>query len=191
MSRNAKIILFVIGGAAGLILCLCAAVYLGLRSAGKAVEKAISYDPTQVAQVAAGIATFQLPPGYQAAAMDFFGLYRGIVAQRGQGEVIMLVQIPGLDEQNQEGFRQQLEQNLQAQAGGQNYRMQLVQQAHTTIRGQKVLLTVFKGVSDDGDEFRSLFCAFPGEEGMVMLAVLAPLASWDVKELNRFINSIQ
>ena len=79
MSRNNKIILAIVAVLLGLCMCVCIAGVLLAGSAGWLIQTAVVTDPAKVAPLAAGIADYDPPPGYQQAGVNFLGIYKGVV----------------------------------------------------------------------------------------------------------------
>jgi hypothetical protein len=195
MSRNAKLIIGIIGSF--VVLCLCAGVlaFFVFRSATPLLEQAVSMteDAAEVAAIASGIVDYSLPAGYQEAfGMSFFNF--DIVAfssSASRRHMIMLMQMPpgaGLDQADME---RQMEQSLQQQMGRRNYRVQVVDEITTTIRDQPVTLTVSEGTDDEGTAIRQVAGVFEGKNGVVLLMIMGPQQGWDQAGIDAFIASLR
>ena len=195
MSRNATLIIGIIGSF--LVLCLCASVLavFVFRSATPLLEQAVSVteDSAEVAAIANEIVDYSLPAGYREAfGMSFFNF--DIVAfstSASPHHMIMLMQMPQGAGRNQAEMERQLEQSLQQQMGRRNYQVEVVDEITTTIRDQPVVLTVSEGTDDEGTAIRQIAGIFEGKNGVALLMVMGPQRSWDQAGTDAFIASLR
>lgn len=194
MSRNAKIILGVLGGLFLLCVCTSIAGWFALRRAGEALESSVTEEPAEVAALAEQIVEYELPPGYQEAfGMSLFSFDMVAFAPIGgdNGPSIMLMQLPPSVQMDQEEMERQLEQAMQNpnQQNAQN--MQIVEERTITIRGQDVPLVTREGSTDDGGSLRQSTALFMGKKGTTMLMIAGSPEVWDQELLDTFIASLE
>ena len=150
MSRNAKIVIGVIG--ALLMVCLCGAVAMFglLGSLGITAARAVELNPVQVDAAASNIADFQLPPGYKSEAAINLADYQFVSYAPGDGHShIMFVQAPSSANLDQTALEEYLRQAAQSRGYDRHSRTQIVGQKQATIRGQAVTLAIQEGTNSD------------------------------------------
>lgn len=194
MSRNAKIILGLVGGA--LVLCLCGgiAAWYSLQRIGRAVEEnMVIDDPARAAESARSMIDFDLPPGYRAEGfMDMFVAKMAIIGGRQNQPVIMIMEWPAGMEIDDEEARLQAQQSIQQSYGQGGFSMRPVAEQTTPIRGVQATVWTFDGVDENGVEMRQMFTSlFPGKNGSVMVFIVGAKSNWDQAIANTFINSIR
>lgn len=184
MVRNSKALIAILSGL--LVLCMCGNgfLYLAWRVSGE-----VSTDATAVA---AQIATYTAPAGYK----EDIGLrIRDLslvgLTNRSTGGMIFLAQLPMDPNVEQEELERQLTQAVQQRNGGASKNMQVVGYREAEIRGQRVNLTVSEGHDAAGDAVRQLAGIFQGENGVVMLMIMAPVERWNQHSIDAFIASIR
>jgi hypothetical protein len=192
MSRNTKLILGVLGTIVLLGVCACVLMLFALREAGEVVSESVKIDPTEAVALAADIADFELPPGYELGAMDFFGFYKAVIASSESSDkpVIALVQMPSEAEIEQEEFKQAVERQL-AREGYEQLTWEPVDEITSQIRGEEVNFIVYQGSDESGGSFRRIYSGFPGKDGLVFLMIMGPTDGWDQAEVEAFIRSIR
>ncbi len=195
MSRNTKIVLGIIGGL--FILCICAGVvaFLALRSAGPLVERAmtVTEKPEEVTDIAQGIVDYTLPAGYsEQFGMSFFGFDVAAFGSAGPAkQMIMLMQFPESAGLSQAEMEQQMQQATERQMGRRNYQLPVVGETTTTIRDQRITLTIREGTDSDGTAIRQVSGVFQGKSGIVMLMIMGNRQNWDQEAVDAFIASLR
>ncbi len=195
MTRNTKIIVGILTGLA--VVCICAAAgaaafgLVAVNRVAKYVEENMSEDPAAVSTSAAAIAAFDLPDGYQPGfTMDIAGM-KMVAFTRNEDAVIMFMQVPTSMQADPEMMQQQMERAFQSQFNVGSSQMKVVDHIETEIKGQPATLTISEATPDNGSPQRQLTTTFNGDNGLVMLMMMAPAGTWDQAEVDAFIGSIR
>jgi hypothetical protein len=192
MSRNAKIIIGVVG--ALVLVCVLGAIatFAIVGSLGFAVARTVETNPAQVSVAANHIADFDLPSGYQPeASIDFGGYVFVSYAPRDGHSHIMFVQAPASANLDQAALEQYVQQAAQTRGYNRQTRTQVVGQRQATICGQAVTLVVQEGTNSDGAANRSLSGVFRGKGGPTLVSVESPISRWNQEEVDAFLASIR
>lgn len=194
-TQGMKILLIILGVAVGLSV-ICAVISLASITllgavVGSAAVLSTEKDPAAVGAIAADIADFTPPPGYQSQyGMQLWG-FSLVAYDPGDGHShLILMQVPerfGLD-------RTALEQQMRRMSRpqdryGQN-EPQIVDQKQVQIRGQEVTLLTGEGVNHDGQPYREVSAIFQGKGGPALVVFETPVASWDQATVDAFLASI-
>ena len=193
MNRNLKIALIILGVIIVLCLCTCAVGLVAFQYLGRTMGNMVSTDPTQAAQVASQIATFETPPGFNAGSMEFFGFQA--VFLHGSGSqadtTIIMMQFPQAMALSQEQMRQQVETFANQQAGPLGLNLSSVGEQEVEVKGQSVTFSVLEGQSEGGSTYRQWAGIFDGNGGPTFLTITAPVDEWDQDLIENFLASIQ
>jgi hypothetical protein len=190
MSRNAKIAFAVLG--ALFICCACAGAgaFFALRSASRAFVT----DQAELETIAANVAAYDLPPGYdELFGMRFFGfeiIALGSPALSTQ-PLIMLMNIPAGAGLGQAELERQMAQALRQQEGLQNLELAAVGETTVKIRDQNVTLTIREGSDAGGVAYRQVSGIFRGQSGPALLMIQGPQQGWDQGLIDSFVASIR
>ncbi len=193
MDRTTKII-GIVGGLVILCLCICIVGAVGMRMAGPLMQQmaTMTEDPQEVAQIAKGMVDYQLPHGYhEQFGMSVFGFDMVGFTPDSGSQVIMLMQFPEALGLSRADMEQQMEQSLQQQTGQEDIQMHVVEELDTTIRDQRVTMTVREGTNPDGTVFRQMSGVFEGKNGVVLLMIMAEKQHWDQRAVNAFFVSLR
>lgn len=197
MSKNAKIALAIIGGLV-VVCCLGVVIVTVLAPAilGPAVaefaDQNFADTPEEVAQIGQEIVSYELPAGYEEQfGMSFLGVKMVAIVDDSQNSAIVLMEFPNSMAADQEAMRQQLQQTWSQQGGSGNLNTQFVTSEEVTIRDQTVTLSTYEGTDEQGTEVRQVIGVFEGENGLVMIMAVAPLAQWDEESFDEFIASLK
>jgi hypothetical protein len=192
MSKNTKIILGVVIGIA--VLCIIIAVIgvVALGFAGNKLAQAVHTDPAKVNEIAASVAEFDLPAGFENPfAMDLAGYtFLGYTGSDKQSHIFFL-KIPANASASPEELDQMAKQALQSQGNNNYAEMRVVGEQKVTIRGQQVSMTISEGTSSDGHTYRQQAGFFEGKGGLTYVAIEMPTAAWDQNKVDAFLASIQ
>ncbi len=199
MNKNSKIILGSLGGT--LLLCVgLVAAFFGFAEWQNRRNLANMHvkDPTAIAQIADTMADYDLPSQYEEALVTRFSstnvLY--IFAREDTPNYlsyprITLVQFPPDKYASAQAAREKMRQ-VGPQTDIENGRITSMEEVITTIREQKVSLTIYHWVDDAGNEHRSLASAiFTGKQGFLQLLIEGPVQGWDEEMIDAFIQSIR
>ncbi len=181
-----------IGIVAALCLAACGVLSLVFWQAGSQVARSIKTDPTDVAQLGAKIADFDVPPGYvQSTGMSIlmYDFVTYMPSENSGGMMIMLMQFRAGSSYSSE----QMQQVIEEQSGQSGASLVVVKSYQTTIRGQKSTVVIEDGTTSgtSGITIRELLTTFPGKNGTVMLMISGPKATWDQALADQFIGSIR
>ncbi|MAU12978.1 MAG: hypothetical protein CL607_24380 [Anaerolineaceae bacterium] len=148
------------------------------------------FDDARVNRVAASIAHFDLPAGYEpdyaVNILDYtIAAYK---SNEGDGHLVWLQAPTGImpSEQVMQGYVANNDQETMAWESS-----TLVSHEQRIVRGQPANLTISDRINGNGEPYRSLNMVFEGENGTVLLVVNQPLALWDAAMIDAFIASIR
>jgi hypothetical protein len=198
MNKTTKTILIVIGSL--LVLCTCGSAVLlgtGAWSLGKLVQFAennTTENPQEVAQVASGIATFDIPEGFEKQyGMKLGGLSLVQYMTDNERTVIFVMQFPAGTNINVDEMMRQIEQNSRRESRAwYGMTTALVEQKPVTIRGQETIMSISEGKNDQGVLYRVANAEFQGEgEGPAIVMIVGPADDWNIGIFEKFIASIQ
>lgn len=146
-------------------------------------------DAEEVSSVAATIADFDLPAGYQA---DFSLHLMGytVASFRPDDEHSHLYLIQSDKEDDGEKLTQMLDE-LAPGASDPQTRMTVIETRPATVRGQEVTLVTSEGISSDGESYRQVTAAFQGKGGPALLVLSEPVSQWNQETVDAFLASIQ
>ncbi len=187
MSKTSKIILGVLAGMLVLCLCVAASGWMVLRSGGQALSSASGTDPAKVAKIAASIADFSLPAGFEGSfGMQLLGF--SLVGYNGSDghSHIYFVQVPDSIHVDPASIERQVNPRNDRPA-----RLKVVERGEVSIRGQLVPYEISEGTSGDGQAYRELSAFFQGKGGQAMVNISSPSTSWDKALVDSFLGSIQ
>jgi hypothetical protein len=195
MSRNTKIILIVVGALVVICLGVCGVGYFFLQ---RTMSSVTSENPADAKRVAASIADYTLPEGYQELmGMDLF-IYKlvMIAPERSQnpmndGMVFMLMGTSAAGV-NQADMERQMQQSFQQQFGRNGTSMEYVGQERVTIRGQEVTLNITEStVENSSGRMRQAMGTFNGKNGLVFVMVMGDASNWNDNLMREFLESIE
>lgn len=198
MNQTTKTILIIIGSL--LALCVCAAVVImgtGLWSflnIMRVADESTTENPRQVAQIASGIADFDLPEGYDTQygiQVASFSMVQ--YTTRNERSYIFLTQFPaGTHIDVDEMMRRIRDGSRSPNSPWYDIDSTLVDQRPVAIRGEETQLSISEGTSEQGELYRMANAAFQGRgEGPALLMVLGPADEWDLEMVEDFIASIR
>ena len=198
MDKTTKAILIVLGSL--FLVCGCGVSLLfitGAWSVGKVVQWAdqnTTENPQEVAQIASGIADFDVPVGFDTQ----YGMKLGDFTMvqymtRDEKSIVFVTQFPARTSLNMD------EMMRQVRAGGQNpnspwYNMDttLLEQKPITIHGAESTLSISEGTTKEGVLYRMANATFQGRgEGPALFVIVSPADQWDIQLLEGFIASIR
>lgn len=197
MSRNAKIILLVVGGL--FVVCCGLAVAAALIvpfAAERFVESTnISEDPEQAADAGQEIVNYDLPPGYiEEGSFGLFGMNMVFIAsESGSDMFMMLMQFPAGIPIDEADMRQQM-QDAMAQQGRDRAAVdfQVISTEQGEVNGEPATFSTFEGTDDNGNVVRQLMGTFTANNGSsAMLMIMGNADSWDQTAVNQFLASIR
>lgn len=198
MDKTTKIVLILIGSV--LLVCACAAAILfatGLWSVGRIVQWAdqnTTEDPAEVAQVASGIAEFDVPAGFNTQyGMKIADFTMVQYMTRDEKSIIFVTQFPAETSINVEEMMRQIRDNSRdPNSPWYNTDTALVEQKPVTIHGEETTLSISEGTNDQGVLYRMANAKFQGNgSGPSLFMIIAPADQWDATMVEDFIASIQ
>jgi hypothetical protein len=192
MSRNAKIILGIIGG---LIACCClaaVATWVLLPRFGEQILGDMIATDEGVDEVARSMVDYSLPPGMQEEmAMNFFGIKTAVFSGSSEQSMVMLMQFPAALAGNEGEMRRQMEESFNQQFSTDEYQFQVVASEDVTINGQPAVFTISESVGDDVT-VRQVIGIFQSKDGSpAMVMAMAPIDQWQRDGIDRFLESMQ
>jgi hypothetical protein len=154
-----------------------------------ASSNSINMDAELVSSIAAQIADFDLPNGYNA---DFSAHLMGyaIASFRADDSSGHLYLIQADNEADGEKLAEMLRQLVPGAYDPQT-RMTIIETRPVTIHGQEETLAVSEGVTSEGKSYRQTTVTFQGRGGPALLVISMPAESWDQASVDAFLASIQ
>ncbi|MBI2332748.1 MAG: hypothetical protein HYU84_11425 [Chloroflexi bacterium] len=192
MSESKKLLIgFAVVGA----ICCCMAVgaFWGMSAFGKQVGSlATGSDPTAVAEMRNKIVDFDQPPGYQPGVMSMviYDVIYLMPVDSSDDPMIMLMQYNATTSANREQIERSLRQSAERQGPQPGVSMRVVDSFETVIRGETVTVSVSEG-GGQNLAVRQWITVFDGNNGLVLLMIQGPVASWDDEMVETFIKSIR
>jgi hypothetical protein len=177
-----------------LVLCLCAGffAFYVLGVAGVAIARNVVTSPSEVADIASGIAEYTLPPGYdEEFGMRFLGFSLVAYATADEHSHLMLMQFPPTTRIDQIEMERQLREATRDRSRFWDTDMRTIERRQVAIRGQEVTLTVSEGTNHEGDVYRAISGVFQGKGGPTLLVMSEPRSQWDEAAVSAFIASIR
>lgn len=185
---NKKGVLGITGGLVALCLCLGAAGFIALRSAGWFLSRTVVSDTQTVSTTGAAIADYTLPDGFDdgyAANVGGFSLV-SYTAVDGQSHIYLLQAPPALKLD-----QAQMEQQGNLSTGSNGWaEVQVIEQQPCQIRGQETTLVISEGINHDGQQYRSASAVFDGNDGLALVNISGPATGWDQEMVDTFIESL-
>ncbi|MFO7537008.1 MAG: hypothetical protein R6X32_02980 [Chloroflexota bacterium] len=192
MSRNAKIILGIVGG---LVACCCILVLaftvLLPRFGAQFMGDMVATDEN-VGEVARSMVDYNLPAGMQEEmAMNFFGIKTAVFSGSSEESMVMLMQFPSALAGNEEEMRRQMEDSFGQQFSADGHQFQVIGSEEVTINGQPAVLTTSESTGGTVT-MRQVVGSFSSKDGgPAMIMAMAPVNQWQQDGLDRFLESIQ
>jgi hypothetical protein len=192
MSRNTKIALGIFGGILVICICLGVGALITLRSFGKAITQSFKTNPTDIAQIASGIAQFDTPPGYKVNAMSILGIDMLVITPTYPGQpIFMMMKYPPNQNFDSDQFQTMIERSVGQQYFGRGMTFRNIGQTAAYFRSQRVNLIMMEGTTSTGRTILEEMGAFQGNNGPVFLSIMGDRASWDQSTVDTFLHSIR
>ncbi len=178
------------------VLCLaaCGIAFLVFRQLGSQLSNVVTTNPSDVAAVSDKIATYDMPPGYEAQVSMSMFVYDVVMIGPSQPSsssmVIMLMQFTGSAGMSREQMEEQMRQAFEQQGGQPGVQMKVVETREETIRGEQVTVTISEGTTQ-GVTMRQLVTVFKGNGGPTVLMIQGTTDDWDEELVSDFIHSIR
>jgi hypothetical protein len=198
MDKNTKTVLIVLGSL--LFLCACGAGVLfttGAWSIGRIVQwadQSTSENPQEVAQIASGIADFEVPQGFS----KQYGMKLGDFTMvqymtPDEKSILFVTQFPAGTSLNvDEMMRQIREGRRNPNSPWYNMDAELVERKPVTIHGTETTLSISEGTTKEGVLYRTANATFQGYgDGPALLLIVSPADQWDIQLVEDFIASIR
>ncbi len=198
MNKTTKTILIILG--ALLSLCACGAVIVlatGAWSIGEVVKWAdqnTTEDPQEVAQIASGIADYDIPEGFTKQYGMKFATFSMVQYMNSSEDTFLFVtQFPAGTSINPDEMMREIRNNSRdPNSPWYNTDTKLVEQKDVTIRGEETTLSISEGTNEHGETYRVANAKFKGNgEGPALFMIVAPADQWDTQLVEDFIASIQ
>jgi len=188
MSQNKKIVLFVVLPVIGVccLLCVIGAIFVPTM-----MLQAVSDNPAKAKAVAAQIADYTLPDGYEESmGMDMFFEQMVMISRPDKrGFMIALIQLKTTNA-SRDQMEQQMRQAFQNQLGNNYGGMQYVGTRSVTIKGQPATISISE-TNAGSEKVRQATGTFPGKGGLAMVMVSGSTSAWDWNMLDTFFQSIK
>ncbi len=190
MTKNQKIIIFVVGGIVILCLASCVVGFLLFRGVGSAITNSVIKSTVEVQSQAQQIATIDMPAGYSASeGFNIFGVTMAIFKSSSSDVFIMLMQMPKTGDLTQADI-DLMQQTFNRQYSSRGYQMHVVSTKDMTIRDKPAKMIVSEGTGS-GKAIRQVVVFFTGNNGLAALFVTGPQDQWDAQAYDAMIRSIR
>ena len=198
MDKTTKNVLIILGSL--LLVCVCGAAIVlatGAWSLGELVkwaDNSTTEDPQEVAQIASGIADFDVPEGFTTQYGMEIATFRMVqYTTRSEDIFIFVTQFPAGTSINPDDMMRQVRDNSRnPNSPWYNMDTDLIEQTPVTIRGEETTLSISEGTNDQGMLYRMANAKFQGKgDGPALFMIVGPAEEWDTELVEDFIASIQ
>ena len=198
MDKTTKTILIVLGSL--FLVCGCAASVLfvtGAWSMGKFVQWAdqnTTENPQEVAEIASGIADFDVPQGFNTQYGMKLGDFTMVQYMTpDEKSIVFVTQFPaGTSINVDEMMRQVREGGRDPNSPWYNMDTTLLEQQPVTINGTETTLSISEGTTKEGVLYRMANATFQGHgEGPALFMIVGPADQWNIQWVEDFIASIR
>lgn len=198
MSQEMKTILIIIGSL--LVLCACGAAVLmgtGLWGFSKVVEVAeqnTTEDPQEVAQIASGIADYDIPEEFTRQYGMKFATFSMVQYVNSSEDIFLFVtQFPAGTSINPDEMMREIQKNSRnPNSIWFTNDTHIIEQKPVNIRGEETTLSISEGTTEHGELFRLASARFQGNgEGPALFMMVGPADTWDSDLVEDFVASIQ
>ena len=152
------------------------------------INTTINTNTDKVVSVAAEIADFDLPAGYQPEFSASLEGYTLVSYNPGDGHSHLYL-IQSEKESDGEKLASMVEQIAPGSYDPQT-RMTVIETRPVTVRRQEVTLVISEGVTSEGETYHQVTLAFQGKGGPALLMLSEPVTSWNQQTVDAFIASI-
>jgi hypothetical protein len=152
------------------------------------INTTINTNTDKVVSVAAEIADFDLPSGYQPEFSASLEGYTLVSYNPGDGHSHLYL-IQSEKESDGEKLASMVEQIAPGSYDPQT-RMTVIETRPVTVRRQEVTLVISEGVTSEGETYHQVTLAFQGKGGPALLMLSEPVTSWNQQTVDAFIASI-
>lgn len=198
MNKTTKTILIIIGSL--LVVCACGAAILmgtglwGFSKFVEAAERSTTENPQEVAQIASGIADYEIPEGFTKQYGMKIATFSMVQYMNSSEDTFLFVtQFPAGASINPDEMLREIRNNSRnPNSPWYNTDTQIVEQRDVTIRGEETTLSISEGTNEQGETYRMANAKFKGNgEGPALFMIVAPADKWDAELVDDFIASIQ
>jgi len=188
MIKGMQIALILIGAVMVMCLLLVAGGCVGMRTVAYAVTRVVDSDPITVSEVSDSIVDYVVPAGFgdgYVAQMAGYSLvsYRAV----DDHSHIYLIQAPPTLKLDRATLEQQANQTVGSNGWND---VAIIERQPCQIRGEETTLVISEGINHDGDRYRSASAVFVGNEGLALVSISGPSATWDQAMVETFIASL-
>jgi hypothetical protein len=183
-SRNKKILIAGIGVIA-LCLIVCGVAYFGFRGF---VNRQVKVDPIEFRNLALQITDYALPRGYkEMGGSTLLGIVTAVITDETETNMIWLMQTPIGSLPDPQDYLQD--------AIASQYSNPVTWTAEDIqiyiVRGEKSSVTLYRGVAEDGKNYRAWAGKFAGKGGPAIFVIVGPQETWDEGVAETFIQSMR
>jgi hypothetical protein len=198
MNNTTKTILIVAGSL--LLVCVCCVGVFSVTGLWSTVQIAnwagsnTSEDPQKIAEIASGIADFQVPQGFEKQyGLRLGGLSLAEYMTNDERTIIFVTQFPAGTSINVDEMMRQLERNSRRESRAwYGMTTSIIEQKPVTIRGQETTMSISEGTNEQGVLYRMANAEFQGNgEGPAVVMIVGPADEWEIETFEDFIASIQ
>jgi hypothetical protein len=191
MSSIVKIILGLMAAIIVIGAVVTIAVVAVLRTAVPTIVDNHTTGVDEAAQIAAEVAEFRLPDGFQAQyGARALGISLASYSNGSERTHLFIAQAGPESRLTREDLQKALGE-VRTDAHGKRSRMQITSRTDLTVRGQPATRLVSEGTNSDGQPYRELTLLFQGQAGPALATISAPIAEWDAATFTQFIESIR
>lgn len=192
MSTTIKVILGVIAG----LVIACIALAVGgaalLGWTGAQVAKVITTSPQQAEQMAAEVAEFDLPTGYQAQyGIRAIGVSVSSYTTADPSQHLFIAQAGQGSNLDAEDVQRMVSESQPNPKAGSDKEVKVVREEELTVRGKPARLIVSEAINSEQQPYRTMTVLFEGKGGPALVSISSPTATWDEEAATAFIASIR
>lgn len=195
MKKGTKIFLIIL--VVLLVLCVCSCVAASMfftNNGGQFMQSMLVDDEQVAAEVGDAISEYTVPPGYSENMAINMGVMKMvmIMPDNNMGQMIALVQIPGIIPIDSASLQEQVQMQLQQQYGAPTM-MERFNTDTMTINGQEVELVYYKGYSTEYQTSMRMLMSdfFQVDSGQVMVMSMGADGLWNQTMVDNFLQSIR
>ena len=191
MTRKTKTLLAGLGGL--FMACVfCAGMgWWAVSVAGGARTQ----DPARIRAIAAQIADYSLPPGYEEVeAIQLLSSNIVVIAKtssQGEGMLVMLGRDASMESLEEARLDEQLQLLARFQAGLLGLDLSVERVEEREIGGEATTLTYRTGEDSFGVAYRQMTARFRSRQGTAFVVAQGPQSAWDQEGLYRLLDSIR
>ncbi|RME44136.1 MAG: hypothetical protein D6796_12175 [Caldilineae bacterium] len=159
------------------------------------VGGARTQDPARIRAIAAQIADYSLPPGYEELeAMQLLSSNIVVIAKtspKGEGMLVMLGRDTAMESLEEARLDEQLQMLARFQGGLLGLALSVERVEKRKVGTKETTLTYRTGEDSFGETYRQMTARFQSRQGTAFVVAQGPQSAWDQEGLYRLLDSIR